>query len=130
MKMTLLVLSWIILPVAVLNSGILSLAGQGGLALASQDSSNSRISRNRNENAPLAAAVAVVETNNGPVPAVPVVLPTLDDFAASLKNGQAGQVVGVYVPQVLALPVTQQPANQAGYVNEIRGFATQFGLAA
>src|SRR5688572_13296276 len=103
MKMTLLVLSWIILPIAVLNSGILSLAGQDSLALVSEDSSNSRISRNLNENATLAAAVAVVEPTNGLVLADPVVLPTLDDFAASLKNGQAGQVVGVYVPQVLAL---------------------------
>ncbi len=57
-------------------------------------------------------------------------IPTLDDFVATLKNGQASQVVGVYVPEVLALKVAQQPANNLAYVNESLGYATQFGLAA
>jgi len=57
-------------------------------------------------------------------------LPTLDDFTASLNNGQAGQVVGVYVPDVLALRVAQQPVNNLAYVTEDPIYVTQFGLAA
>jgi hypothetical protein len=54
----------------------------------------------------------------------------LDAFVALLKNGQAGQVVGVYVPDVLALRVAQQPADNLAYVKATLGYATQFKLAA
>jgi hypothetical protein len=37
---------------------------------------------------------------------------------------------GVYVPDVLALPVTQQPSANAGYVSSKEGEMTQFGMAA
>jgi hypothetical protein len=57
-------------------------------------------------------------------------LPTLDDFTATLTNGQANQVVGVYVPKVLALRVAQQPAHNLAYVTENPDYVTQFGLAA
>lgn len=57
-------------------------------------------------------------------------IPTLEDFANSLKNGQAGQVVGLYVPQVLALQVVQQPAADPSYVSQEANVVTQFGLAA
>lgn len=55
---------------------------------------------------------------------------TLEEFAATVENGQAGQVVGVYVPDVLALPVVQQPADSPAYVTGNNGYITQFGLAA
>src|SRR5690349_23112002 len=60
----------------------------------------------------------------------PAGIPTLEEFAAAVENGQAGQVVGIYVPQVLALRVVQQPANNPAQVSEHAGDATQFSLAA
>src|SRR6185369_12780463 len=57
-------------------------------------------------------------------------LPGLKDFAAGLENGQAGQVVGVYVPEVLALKVVPQPASDMAYVSQGADEITQFGLAA
>ena len=58
------------------------------------------------------------------------VLPPLDIFVAAIKNGQPGQRVGVYVPEVLALRVAQQPANHPADVTQTRGQVTQFGMAA
>ena len=57
-------------------------------------------------------------------------MPTLDNFVAAVKNRQPGQVVGVYVPRILALRVTQQPPNNPAYVSRQRGYATQFNVAA
>jgi len=57
-------------------------------------------------------------------------IPTLDNFVARVKNGHWGQRVGVYVPNVLALRLAQQPTNDPAYVTRTRGYATQFSLAA
>jgi hypothetical protein len=51
-------------------------------------------------------------------------------FVASVTDGQAGVVRGVYAPGVLALPVRQQPANNPIYVSAENGVATQFASAA
>ncbi len=56
-------------------------------------------------------------------------LPSLDDFIQTVKNGQGKNVVGIYVPGVLALPVGQQPQGNAGFVTREPEQATQFGLA-
>jgi len=58
------------------------------------------------------------------------VVPPLDTFIATIKNGQPEQVVGVYVSEVLALKVVQQSANDPAYVTRTIGYATQFGPAA
>ena len=72
-----------------------------------------------------------VPVTGGPLKqSVDTPIPTLDDFVAIVKNGQPGQVVGVYIAKVLALKVAQQPANNLAYVNESLGYATQFNLAA
>jgi hypothetical protein len=136
MKFTPLIVSLIVLPIILLNTGIFSLTGQ-----------------NASTSVPsLAVAAPVVETTSAPdLPAqvssyqYPTALPvataaplersvsadsTLNNFVALLKNGQAGQVVGVYIPAILALRVTQQPANNVAYVNATLGYATQFRLAA
>jgi hypothetical protein len=144
MKFTPLILSLIVLPMIILNTGILS-----------QVSSAHALSSDPNENPSLATAASVVEATNGldrptqaqvdyshpygsptalPATAAPLkgsaaVDSTLDAFVTLLKNGQAGQVVGVYVPDVLALRVAQQPANNLTYVNANPGYATQFNLA-
>jgi len=64
-----------------------------------------------------------------PEPTKAVVVPALGDFVVSVQDGQT-VVRGVYVPDVLALPVVQQPAGDAGYVSSLPGAATQFSFAA
>jgi len=51
-------------------------------------------------------------------------------FIASVVNGQAKEVRGVYVPGILALRVLQQPQGDPGLVLRVDGVATQFRLAA
>ncbi|MGQ0604781.1 MAG: hypothetical protein ACT4QE_24130 [Anaerolineales bacterium] len=56
-------------------------------------------------------------------------LPTLAEFIASVQDGQATVIRGVYVSEVLALPVQQQPGNDPTYVSADSGVVTQFGMA-
>jgi hypothetical protein len=56
-------------------------------------------------------------------------LPKFADFLKTVQNGEAGALRGVYVADVLALPIVQQPASNAGYVSLDDGKATQFSLA-
>ena len=65
----------------------------------------------------------------GMTPAAPQ-MPSSEAFIASVADGQAGVVRGVYVPGVLALPVRQQPADNPTYVSPEAGTATQFASAA
>ena len=58
-----------------------------------------------------------------------VSLPTFADFSKSVQNGDAKTLRGVYVTDVLALPIVQQPADNAGYVSTTDGVITQFGMA-
>jgi len=51
------------------------------------------------------------------------------DFSRSVQNGQADVLTGVYVSNVMALPVVQQPYGNAGYVSSNDGEATQFRMA-
>ena len=57
-------------------------------------------------------------------------IPTLSEFAASVTNGDAHSIVGVYVCGVLALEIVQQPVSDPVYVSTEMGTATQFRLAA
>jgi hypothetical protein len=57
-------------------------------------------------------------------------LPNFEDFTQAVQNGEANVLRGVYVPDVLALPVVQQPWGNAGYVSNSDGEATQFRMAA
>lgn len=57
-------------------------------------------------------------------------LPDLQAFAQQVTNGWAGAVTGVYVPNMVALPVVQQPSNNAGFVSTQSDTLTQFSLAA
>jgi|SRR6266498_2545427 len=56
-------------------------------------------------------------------------LPALDTFVEQVKNGQADEVRGVYIPDVLAALVVQQPAGMYGFVSPWQNIMTQFGLA-
>jgi len=57
-------------------------------------------------------------------------LPNFTDFSQSVQNGKADVLRGVYVSNLLALPVVQQPSGNAGYVSGTDGEATQFRMAA
>ena len=58
-----------------------------------------------------------------------IALPDFAEFSKSVQNGETDVLRGVYVPDVLAFPVVQQPANNAGYVSYVDGELTQFGMA-
>jgi hypothetical protein len=53
----------------------------------------------------------------------------LDGFVASVVNGNANQIVGIYVNGVLADPVVQQPSGNAGWISEQDDVITQFASA-
>ena len=57
------------------------------------------------------------------------ILPDFTDFAQPVENGNVNILSGVYVPNVLALPVVQQPSGNAGYVSNKDDQATQFAMA-
>jgi len=50
----------------------------------------------------------------------------LENFAVSLRNGQANALVGVYAPGVLAMPVTGQPNGDPNYVATQDNLLTQY----
>ena len=56
-------------------------------------------------------------------------LTDLDAFVEQVKNGQADQLRGIYIPGILAAPVIQQPNGRAGFVSAWQNIVTQFGLA-
>lgn len=56
-------------------------------------------------------------------------LPSFADFSKTVQNGDAKTLRGVYVADVLAQPIVQQPAGNAGYVSTTDGVVTQFGMA-
>lgn len=59
-----------------------------------------------------------------------VTLPSLTDFSKSVQNGEAQVLRGVYISDVLALPVVQQPSGLAGFVSSNDNEVTQFRMAA
>jgi hypothetical protein len=56
-------------------------------------------------------------------------LPGFPEFSKAVQNNTANVLRGVYVQDVLALPIVQQPAGNAGYVSSKDGEITQFGMA-
>lgn len=69
-----------------------------------------------------------------PVPAhaessTEISLTDFPSFVESIKDGNANILKGVYVPNVLSLPVVQQPVGNPGYVSPIAGVITQFSMA-
>lgn len=56
-------------------------------------------------------------------------VPTFAQFSKSVQNGQKDVLRGVYIDNVIALPVVQQPAGNAGYVSGKDGEVTQFHMA-
>ncbi|MBN1266579.1 MAG: hypothetical protein JXA25_13880 [Anaerolineales bacterium] len=56
-------------------------------------------------------------------------LPSLSDFIKTVTVDSSDDVVGVYVEDLFALAVIQQPASQPGYVSPSPDTITQFALA-
>jgi len=56
-------------------------------------------------------------------------LPLLNVFVDRVKNGQSDQLRGIYIPEILAAPVVQQPKGNNGFVSLKQNVVTQFGLA-
>jgi len=56
-------------------------------------------------------------------------LPDFKEFSKSVQNKEANVLRGVYIPDVLAFPIIQQPAGNASYVSPTDGEITQFGMA-
>ncbi len=64
-----------------------------------------------------------------PIPKVQVQPATLPEFMSRTVNGRSDQVVGIFVPHLFALEVSQQPAASPAYVSTDANTLTQFGLA-
>ena len=61
---------------------------------------------------------------------IPNALPNLNTFIETVKDGDASTLRGVYVPNVMAFMVEQQPSGYAGYVSTADSVVTQFSIAA
>jgi len=72
--------------------------------------------------APVSLALADTQSNQ-------TQLLSLNSFAASVQNSNPNQITGIYVQDVMAFPIIQQPSGQAGYVSTQNSTVTQFGLA-
>jgi hypothetical protein len=53
-------------------------------------------------------------------------VPDFASFSRSVQNGEANTLRGAYVPDLLAVPVVQQPKDQPFYVSNRDGELTQF----
>ncbi len=56
-------------------------------------------------------------------------VPSLPDFVASVVDGNANALRGIYVPGVMAFPIIQQPMGNPGYVSSTESTVTQFSIA-
>lgn len=56
-------------------------------------------------------------------------LPALATFVSQVENGQADELRGVYVPELFAVRIVQQPTGNNEFVSPRQGILTQFGLA-
>jgi hypothetical protein len=54
---------------------------------------------------------------------------SLEDFITMVENGEAKTLRGIYVPEVFASVVVQQPDGYAAYVSSAENTLTQFQLA-
>jgi hypothetical protein len=69
------------------------------------------------------------DKDEGPA-ALAIGVPDLIAFTGQVAGGPAGQIAGLYVDEVLAFPVVQQPSGQAAFVSTAADTLTQFRMAA
>jgi hypothetical protein len=60
---------------------------------------------------------------------LPNTLPSLNTFIKTVTDGNADALRGVYVSNVMALSIVQQPVGYPGYVSTEESVATQFSVA-
>jgi len=60
---------------------------------------------------------------------IPNSLPNLNTFIETVKDGNARALRGVYVSNVMALSIVQQPTGYPGFVSTAESVATQFSIA-
>jgi hypothetical protein len=53
----------------------------------------------------------------------------LKEFVDSVVDGNSGVIRGIYADETFEYPVIQQPSSKPGFVSEINGIVTQFGMA-
>src|SRR5829696_5422021 len=56
-------------------------------------------------------------------------LPSLDAFVKQVRNGQADEIRGLYIPEILVARIVQQPTGMDEFVSSWQNVVTQFGLA-
>ena len=56
-------------------------------------------------------------------------IPTLNEFIETVKDGNADTLRGVYVADVMAYPILQQPYGKPGFISSIDNVTTQFSMA-
>jgi hypothetical protein len=56
-------------------------------------------------------------------------LPLLNAFVEQVKNGRGEELRGIYIPELLAARIVQQPKGDFGFVSSRQDVLTQFGLA-
>lgn len=56
-------------------------------------------------------------------------LPSLEEFTAAVQNGEAEALRGIYIPDVLAAEVVQQPEDDPAFVSSQENTVTQFRMA-
>ncbi|MBC7877496.1 MAG: hypothetical protein H7Y59_10030 [Anaerolineales bacterium] len=55
--------------------------------------------------------------------------PTLTEFVETVKDGHANTLRGIYISNVIALPIMQQPYGNPGFVSNTDSVLTQFSMA-
>jgi hypothetical protein len=66
----------------------------------------------------------LVKTDTGNV----TILLDYSSFIKNVSNGNAGELRGIYVMGAMAMPVVQQPADNAGFISSVDETVTQFGM--
>lgn len=56
--------------------------------------------------------------------------PSLATFTEQVINGQADELRGIYIPEILAALIVQQPDGNTGFISPWNNVLTQFSLAA
>lgn len=72
---------------------------------------------------PPADAHALLESSNS------TSLPPLDRFIQEVKNGQADELRGIYIVDLLAARIVQQPSGSNEFISPWENVVTQFSLA-
>ena len=57
------------------------------------------------------------------------VLQEMNSFVDEIKNGQPGELRGIYVPEIIAARAVEQPSGMDAFISPWENVVTQFGMA-